>query len=613
MDRMKAFVATWTAAGRSEEEARAAWKMAVEQGVQAIAPGDRELFIKALSGPDEITFHVPIAKVDKAKREVWGYSTTETVDVQGDLILLDAAEKAYRQHSEEFSKRTKGKSLGTVREMHKDWAAGKLLAWKRDDAARGIAIGCKVVDEKAWEKCEEGVYTMFSIAGKITEAEPVVRNGELVRLIKGFQLRETSLVDSGANLGAVFTMVKSDGAGPAVTFAPLEKVEPAGPPATTQTPAGPRRVVQALLFSGFTKEKAREWARAHRFSAPEPAEVAKGLLRIQQRRADYFRKDEGAQTTVALAKGVQAVLGEPAAAAPARVTELLGAVRKALPSSELSSIFAGLDALAAVARAIDTEVWEAYAKGMSELPPEERAGVLALSDSANTILEWMAQEFAEQARTLAAPGGAATVEALAKVEQLIGIRRALDPVQLRKVVEDEGQAENLTKMHEIGHALCAATMAMGGECASKMCKAEGEEPPAEGEEEAPPEEVPAGEEGEETPPEEEETEKRRPAKGAGRAVLVAVEKVAAAVKDMGGQVTALRQQVTEIGKTPAHVGREARPAEKVIGGASTPTSSEFAAQSEALVKAAESEPNPEARDRLRKRAAELSIRAVTGR
>jgi hypothetical protein len=44
-------------------------------------------------------------------------------------------------------------------------AAGKVIAYQPDDAAKAIDIGTKIVDDAEWEKVEEGVYTGFSIGG----------------------------------------------------------------------------------------------------------------------------------------------------------------------------------------------------------------------------------------------------------------------------------------------------------------------------------------------------------------------------------------------------------------------------------------------------------------
>lgn len=147
-----------------------------------------------------------ISKVDETKHEVWGVATAEMVDKDGEIFDYDSSKPFFKAWSDEISKATDGKSLGNIREMHEPSAVGKLVAISFDDELKQIPVGAKIVDDIAWKKCMEGVYTGFSIGGKYENAW---KDGEYVRFTA--KPYEISIVDNPCVPGAHFTAVKADG------------------------------------------------------------------------------------------------------------------------------------------------------------------------------------------------------------------------------------------------------------------------------------------------------------------------------------------------------------------------------------------------------------------
>ena len=132
-------------------------------------------------------------KDDKGFLIVCGHASTEALDSQGEIVKAGAMAGAL----EEYMK------VGNIREMHQPSAVGKALLAQQDE--KGTYIEVKVVDPVASMKCEEGVYTGFSIGGKATGRDPMAKN-----TITGLRLTEISLVDRPANPEATFTLFKLD-------------------------------------------------------------------------------------------------------------------------------------------------------------------------------------------------------------------------------------------------------------------------------------------------------------------------------------------------------------------------------------------------------------------
>ncbi len=157
----------------------------------------------------QINFASPIVKIDKANRLVSGYATANNIDSQNDIVTTDASLKAFQN------------ARGNVREMHGPVAVGTVKDYKVDtfvgkDGKTYEGVYVTVYVSKgapdAWEKVLDGTYTGFSIGGNITDSEPQWNKDakSAVRIVKGFDLIELSIVDNPANqMANIFTIQKS--------------------------------------------------------------------------------------------------------------------------------------------------------------------------------------------------------------------------------------------------------------------------------------------------------------------------------------------------------------------------------------------------------------------
>lgn len=154
----------------------------------------------------ELNLHIPITKVDAAKRLVYGVATAEIADRAGEICDYESTKPLYQKWSADFVKTSAGKSFGNLRSMHGHVAAGKLTAINCNDAAKQIEICAKVVDDAEWNKVVEGVYTGFSQGGAYVKRW---KDGGLTRYTA--EPHEVSLVDVPCLAGATFEMIKADG------------------------------------------------------------------------------------------------------------------------------------------------------------------------------------------------------------------------------------------------------------------------------------------------------------------------------------------------------------------------------------------------------------------
>lgn len=138
--------------------------------------------------------YAAITKRDDEQRMVWGYASTEALDSQGEVVKLDAIKGAWDDYMR----------FANIREMHQPSAVGKCKEYDFDE--HGVQIGVKVVDDAAWEKVKEGVYSGFSIGGKaLSKAD---------NIITALRLTEISLVDRPANPEALISVWKGEEADP---------------------------------------------------------------------------------------------------------------------------------------------------------------------------------------------------------------------------------------------------------------------------------------------------------------------------------------------------------------------------------------------------------------
>jgi hypothetical protein len=132
-----------------------------------------------------------ICKVDPEQRMVYGYASTEALDVQGERVSKDALAKALPDYMR----------FANIREMHQPSAVG--VAKSAEIDANGLYLAAKVVDDDAWNKVKEGVYKGFSIGGKSVS--------KVDETITEMRLSEISLVDRPANPDCVIEVWKADG------------------------------------------------------------------------------------------------------------------------------------------------------------------------------------------------------------------------------------------------------------------------------------------------------------------------------------------------------------------------------------------------------------------
>ena len=159
---------------------------------------------------NKMRLFVPIRKVDEEQRLVYGLATEEVVDKSDEIMDYATSKPLFEKWSGDISKATSGKSLGNLREMHQPSAVGKLTDIQFDDATMQIPICVKVVDENAWQKVLEGVYTGFSMGGSYVKRwDDPDRPG-----VKRFTANpcEISLVDNPCVPTAHFQVIKADGA-----------------------------------------------------------------------------------------------------------------------------------------------------------------------------------------------------------------------------------------------------------------------------------------------------------------------------------------------------------------------------------------------------------------
>jgi Putative phage serine protease XkdF len=154
--------------------------------VRSLEKGDGE----EQEGMSDFRMYLPIdlAKVDKQQQMVWGFASTPTLDLDNEIVKLEAIEEALPDYME----------WRNIREMHQPSAVGvtKEATVKKD----GLYIGAKIVDQDAWQKVVEGVYKGFSIGGRTLEK----LDNEITKL----RLTEISLVDRPANPDCKIEVIK---------------------------------------------------------------------------------------------------------------------------------------------------------------------------------------------------------------------------------------------------------------------------------------------------------------------------------------------------------------------------------------------------------------------
>src|SRR4051794_38279633 len=133
---------------------------------------------------DNYSISLPLTKIDKERRLVSGWASLDNPDLQGDIVLSEASEAAFKHFR------------GNIREMHQPIAVGKMIDWRPDSYYdpitqkfyNGIYVTVYVSKgaESTWEKVIDGTLQAFSIKGPITEHdfEFSKDDGRALRIIK---------------------------------------------------------------------------------------------------------------------------------------------------------------------------------------------------------------------------------------------------------------------------------------------------------------------------------------------------------------------------------------------------------------------------------------------
>ncbi|MCX6057747.1 MAG: hypothetical protein NTW69_06320 [Chloroflexi bacterium] len=152
---------------------------------------------------------IPLTKVDASRREVWGVAAIEQPDRSREIMDYELSKPNFMKWSESIHKASGGKSLGNVRASHSTDAVGKVIALEPDDVTKAFRVGVKVVDDNAWRKVQEGVFTGFSIGGSYGKRAP---DGFLKDHIRYEAIpTELSLVDVPCIPDAQFEFIKANG------------------------------------------------------------------------------------------------------------------------------------------------------------------------------------------------------------------------------------------------------------------------------------------------------------------------------------------------------------------------------------------------------------------
>jgi hypothetical protein len=169
---------------------------------------------------EQINMFIPITKVNEQRREVWGWAAIEEPDNSDEILDYETSKPHFLDWSNRAQKRSGGKSLGNVRSMHQNVAAGKLIELRPDDVSKGFYVGAKIIDDGEWKKVESGVYTGFSVGGSYLKRWQDFRNPGKMRYTA--RPTELSIVDSPCIPSATFEMLKADGMSVKKRFAPSD-------------------------------------------------------------------------------------------------------------------------------------------------------------------------------------------------------------------------------------------------------------------------------------------------------------------------------------------------------------------------------------------------------
>ena len=152
---------------------------------------------------------IPLMKINEEQRLVIGRATQEVIDKSGEVMDYELSKPNFKAWSDDFAKRTNGKSYGNLRQQHDSHKAiGKLVKPPLfNDSDKAIDICAKVVDDNAWELVKSGVLNAFSIGGSYGKQWFDDNDNYHYEAIPA----EISLVDNPCCPTAVVEFFKTDG------------------------------------------------------------------------------------------------------------------------------------------------------------------------------------------------------------------------------------------------------------------------------------------------------------------------------------------------------------------------------------------------------------------
>ena len=303
---------------------------------------------------------MPISKVDKERRIVSGFATTDAVDKQDDIVSQDAAVKAF----EGFA--------GNMREQHDHKkAVGKMVEFKEDTyfdpetskMYSGVYVSAYISKgaQDTWEKVLDGTLTGFSIGGEIND-DDTIYDADLeksIRVIKDFSLTELSLVDVPANQFAnVLSIQKSGEMTGMLAKALIENVYYCGHDDVVQLSATVKsacpRCDGAMENIGFVES-----------NDPDKAQMVKGILTTVRKNKEVENMSESTEATPETPEAVEETVEEVVEAVEEVKAEVEEAVEEAkevaeeaTSEEEIETVEMKIEALTTAVADISTQILE---------------------------------------------------------------------------------------------------------------------------------------------------------------------------------------------------------------------------------------------------------------
>lgn len=393
------------------------------------------------SDDNSFSMSMELTKVDKERRLVSGWASLDNVDLQGDQVLAEASQRAFDRFR------------GNIREMHKNEAVGRMVAFKPDTfydkdgtAYRGIYVTAYVSKgaPNTWEKVLDGTLSAFSIKGPIRESSMDFSKGDRpVRVVSDYDLEELSLVDSGGNQHANVVSIQKDASG---------NVEVTGMVAETEFDnifwcekdkvAKISSEDSETCFEGHKMTRAGWTERDGRGDLEKIQSVLKNYLEKGKPEQELPADNEGG-VEVADTKNEEVVAApEPGTAAPA----VQPADEQGKPASEVA---ASVEEVAAVeeeaANVSEVEADSDLEKSLSDLEAKINDGVEKNESAIADLMKSIDEKFEAHAKTVEEKFGDLA-------SKQVELSKSLDEVAkgLEKMVKSVGSLEDATALKKSG-------------------------------------------------------------------------------------------------------------------------------------------------------------------